>query len=329
MTLPAQIQKQQAQIQELYQQMAGAPTPDHVVDGKAPNPGPVAAPTSEPKPQAASDETLLQKYRTLQGMYNADIPRLRNELANKDQHIAELSDRLKQVEDLLADPQNQPQPSALLNLITEEDKKEYGDAIEVMRKAAREEAAATYLPEIEKLKDIVANLQGYVPKIQQVEGSVQAAATQRFWADLTELVPSWQEINSDEDFRTWLLETDPMTGYQRQSFLADAQRKLDARRVAAFFDEWAAISGSGHQVPQPPNPSPQPRQSGNPLEYQVSPGRSRATTPAAPAKRTYTRAEIGQFYKDVTMGKYVGKEQEKLALEADIVLASREGRVTQ
>ena len=42
---------------------------------------------------------------------------------------------------------------------------------------------------------------------------------------------------------------------------------------------------------------------------------------------TYTRPQISAFYRDVTAGKYRGKEAESEQIERDIFAATNEGRI--
>jgi hypothetical protein len=92
MALPEQIRKQAEAVQELYKQLNAENDQGQQADGPeaedagtaapaadAPAPD-VAAPSPAAPEQRAGDdkasEDVAQKYRTLQGMYNAEVPRL-------------------------------------------------------------------------------------------------------------------------------------------------------------------------------------------------------------------------------------------------------------
>jgi hypothetical protein len=82
----------------------------------------------------------------------------------------------------------------------------------------------------------VRQMQGtVVPQVHQLSQNHAVSKEQRFWADLQTAVPDWQEINTSREFQSWLLEVDPLTGIPRQTYLDDAQRNMDARRVAQFL----------------------------------------------------------------------------------------------
>lgn len=334
MTLPAQVRKQSEAVQQLYAEMEGEATPIPVANEPV---APQSETHVEPKPAPvktapavtadSEDKTLLQKYRTLQGMYNAEIPRLHSQLRDRDADLQDMQNRVAQLENLLSSAQSeQPASTSKTSYVTDADRAEYGDAIEVMRRAAREEAAAVYEPRIAQLSDALAQIQGFVPRVEHVERANQAASVNTFWSNLTEFVPNWQQVNDSKEFKEWLMEVDPVTGRARQVFLKEAQDNLDAPRVAEFFELWAQISGSNAPIA---NPTPQPRARPTQLERQVAPGKSKASAPASNQPKVYSRQnDIASFYKAVRQGKYIGREAEKAALEADIVLASQEGRIT-
>jgi len=326
MALPEQIRKQSEDVQKLYAEINGteqapngaeAAQGDPAPAGAAPSDPPAvppAPPATEQKPDANAYEELLQKYRSLQGTYNAQVPQLRAE--NK-----QLSTRLTQMEQLIATIQAQPpQPAAPAanGLITEKDVAEYGDSIEVMRRAARAEVQQ----ELSELRQVVAQLQGsVVPQVQRVVERQALSSEQAFWRELAATVPDWREINADKNFHDWLLEVDPLTGLNRQTYLDDAQNQLDVQRVAAFFHQWRQVSGTAAQETRP-NPVDE-------LTRQVAPGRGRSAAPAATpnAPKTYTPQEVSKFYDDVRKGLYKGREQERGQIERDIFAAQREGRI--
>ena len=151
MGIPKQVQKQSEEVQELYKELNGETETAQVEKTEAtevPVEQPIEqpsysvedqAPKSEPQEQVESDaqpkESWEQKYKTLQGMYNADVPRLNAK--NR-----EVNARVSQLEQLLGTMQQSAKPEEPVStdpLITDADMKEYGDSIDVMRRAAREE----------------------------------------------------------------------------------------------------------------------------------------------------------------------------------------------
>jgi len=332
MSIPKQVQKQSEEVQELYKQINGETEEAQATAEAAPEEAvnDVAEPTtsdsveeqapqSEPQEQTESgdqepkQDDWQQKYRSLQGMYNADVPRLNAE--NRD-----LSSRVSQLEGLLSTMQEPAQqtPAVAEKLITDDDVKEYGDSIAVMRKAAREEVAQ----EIAQLRQQVGQLQGVLPQVQQVQAQQKKSGEQTFWSAIASEVPNWSDINNDPDFQSWLLAIDPLTGISRQTYLEDAQKNLDASRVVNFFRTWEGENGKTNtaQVDRTAQQSQ--------LQKQVAPGRSRNNgVKASGQNRTYTPNDIQEFYADVRKGKYKGRDDERGRIERDIFAAQQEGRI--
>jgi hypothetical protein len=346
MALPEQIRKQTEAVQELYKQLNGDGTngegqnppadggtpPTENVDNSTPPADENSATNNAAQSSSGehtnddgkgSDETLTQKYRTLQGMYNAEVPRLH-------QHNKELTGRLQQMEQLLATlsaqqaagrPANQPEIQAL---ITDKDQEEYGESLDVMRRVTREEL----IPVAQKIVQIERMLQqlqvNVVPQVKNLAHQQAMTAEQRFWMDLTSIVPNWRDINEDEDFKTWLLEVDPLTGISRQTILEDAQNTLDVRRVGNFFRSWLEITGQANAAQ-----NTRRHDAASELERQVTPGKGRSTgAPTGSNAKTYSPDDIKTFFNDVRQGKYKGREAERDRIERDIFAAQRENRIT-
>lgn len=332
MSIPKQVQKQSEEVQELYKQINGETEEAQATAEAAPEEAvndvaePITsdsveeqAPQSEPQEQTESDDQepkqddWQQKYRSLQGMYNADVPRLNAE--NRD-----LASRVSQLEGLLSTMQEPAQQTSapVEKLITDDDVKEYGDSIAVMRKAAREEVAQ----EIAQLRQQVGQLQGVLPQVQQVQAQQKKSGEQTFWSSIASEVPNWSDINNDPDFQSWLLAIDPLTGISRQTYLEDAQKNLDASRVINFFRTWEGETGKTNtaQVDRTAQQSQ--------LQKQVAPGRSRNNgVKASGQNRTYTPNDIQEFYADIRKGKYKGRDDERGRIERDIFAAQQEGRI--
>jgi hypothetical protein len=329
-SLPEQIRRQSEAIAKMYEAEAPAPADAPAdaasaapADREAPS---VVEPTSTEQPAAApvveDSADWVQRYRTLQGMYNADRARHQAELAQRDA-------RLTQLEQLLSSMQTAapraPEPAPAEKLVTQKDVDDYGESLEVMRRVSREEVAAQ-ARRIAELEQVINKLQtNVVPRVEHVAQQQAISAEQSFWNSLSSTVPAWKDINNDQQFHAWLLEVDPLTGAQRQSHLEDAQRKLDATRVASFFTTWQRMKG-----PEPAQPTRSA--SSSELERQVAPGRSRAgsSSPSAATAakgRTYTPQDISKFFDDVRRGLYRGREAERDRLERDIFAAQQDNRI--
>jgi len=327
MAIPAQIRKQSEAVAKLYEdlnsesveQAESANVQAESAD-RADDNAPESAPAEQGRPDTAKEEqTYEQRWRSLQGMYNADTARLRAENNQMNQRVSQL----EQLISSLSAPQQNTAQVAAAKLVTDKDLEDYGDSIDVMRRAAREEVSATQ-QELADLRRLVTQLQtNVVPKVDSVVQRQALNAEQVFWSELSAEVPDWREINAEQDFHSWLLEIDPLSGRTRQTFLDDAQGQLDSRRVAGFFKTWQAMNGTS--VAQ------QTRSvAATQLEKQIAPGRGRtaAGTTSGNTAKTYARGEVAKFFDDVRKGLYKGREQERDRIERDIFAAQREGRIT-
>jgi len=339
MAIPEQVRKQSEAVQELYKQLngdpdtsgnaeAGAETVDsaddarvadaNVNDNAAQVPGDEHT-TGTSDREDENSETYAQRWRSLQGSYNATVRQkteLEQRVTQMEQLLASLSAQQTATQSRTEQAQEQPQ-----RLVSDQEVDEYGESIDVMRKVSREELipVAQRLAQIESLlQQMQANV---VPQVQAVAQRQQVSAEQQFWSDLTMFVPNWREVNDNEGFQNWLLDVDPLTGMARQTYLEEAQRSLDAHRVSAFFRTWLESTGQASVAQSTPAGS-------NELEKQVTPGRSRGVASSASKQpKTYSPDDIKKFFNEVRSGKYKGREPERDRIERDIFAAQREGRI--
>ena len=333
MAIPKQVQKQSEAVQELYKELnveevnENQEAPQQEVE--TPETVPAAADSVDEVAVESSgehsegnqekDANWQQKYKTLQGMYNAEVPQLKQMVQDQGAKINQFEQLIATINQQKQQPQAPQQPASLLS---EKDVEEYGESIDIMRKVTKEETG-NLLGEVASLKQQIAQMtQNTVPQVQQLASQVGNTQEQLFWSNLASRVPDWQQINEDQDFQTWLLETDPLTGQARQAYLEDAQSRYDVERVAAFFTTWSDLNGnrSAQQV-KPTNQAE--------LQQQVAPKKSRSAG-AAPtgSKPSYSTADIAAFYDDIRKGKFKGRDDERAKIERDIFAAQAEGRIT-
>lgn len=326
MELPTQVQQHGEAADALEAEMlkaaeADAPT-EQAVDADAPKPEePAPEPQSDEAPpqpvvEAAkpTDETdWKQRYSTLQGMYNAEVPRLRAEVTSLTAEIERLKTASK------ADtPKEAAQPkTARQAQVTDKDVEDFGgDLVSLAKRAAadviseREEALTAANAKLE------AELAALKERVGDVTETKSADRKADFFVKLGQLVPNYMEINANEGFLKWLGEIDPVSGQQRQTHLEAAVNANDAVRTATLFDTWSAL-----QVPPVPAKDPE-------LERQIAPGTSKSSAPPAqPQLKTFTTQEVETFYREVSQGKWRDRVAEAAQVEADIDRALAEGRI--
>lgn len=317
MRVPDAVRRQQEQMDAFDAELAAQPP------GETP---PATEPPAEPPPAPPStpptEVDWQQKFQTLQGKYNAEVPQLRSQ-------IAELSDQVKNLTSQPAPtPEPTPAPAATPppKLVTTEDTETYGDdLIDLIRRVAVETDAG----EKAKLQGEIAELRKQMAatgeQVKEVQGNVVDDRRAKYFVALAEACPTYEAVDESEAFKTWLLEPDDFSGIVRNDLLQRAFHAFDAVQTAKIFNAYIAQATPSTPPPVAPTPSPQSE-----LASQVSPGQARSSAPITPdtdGKKVWSIAEIDTYFKDRGRGDYRGRLDEALRIEAEIDRALAEGRV--
>jgi hypothetical protein len=299
---------------------------------------PTATPTASTAPIApaapAAPTDWEQRYRVLQGKYNAEVPRLQDQIKEQSFQIRQLADQLAATQRLLSTmpPQEQPQQKpSVSKLVRDEEVAEFGaDLYDFVKRAARE----AVVPDVDQR--IANTLTPVAKKVQEVEAQVSTAARkveeterEKVHRLLTERVPTWQQLDVDPNFIEWLDQVDPFSGQKRGTLLNVAYQRNDGPRVVAFFEgylrENAAVTPSATTSLAADQSAPQV-----PLSSLTAPGAPKQGTAGAQegaGKRIWTRPEIQKFYSDLSAGKYAKRPDDAKKIEQDIFKAQVEGRI--
>jgi hypothetical protein len=345
--IPAAVKAAAQKAEEMHRQMSGNAEPEESDeegntevtaegnDGQPPMDAPEAETEKEParasEPEAKTepdeakadpdDQTWEHKYNSVNGRYKTAMEELRK-----------MGDQVTQMQNLIATMQTGPtktdapaaeELSADLQL-TSEELNDYGeDFLKVVGKKARAELAPIINGYKAQIEQLTAQLNG-------VKGVMQNNSTEKMLTQLDSKVPSWRDMNTNEQFLNWLGLPDPYSGAIRHDMLKAAYAQGNADRVAAFFNGFLAEEAVVAPA-KAAEPDPEAKKVDKvPLKDLAAPGRAKTAASAqAPAEKPLiSRAQIAAFYSDVSAGKYRGKDQEKAAAEATIFQAQREGRIT-
>ena len=252
--------------------------------------------------QPADDtEKLRSRYASLQGKYNAEVPRLHSRAKELE---AQLQQLMEENASLRGEIAKQEEAKSYL---TERDSETYGeDMVDLVRRAAKEESSR-FAREAATLKSQVEELR------QQMSYQAQTVAAQReeaFYEALSAAVPDWETQNTEQGFLDWLAQADPLYGFQRNEALQRAFNARDAQRVAAIFLEYQQTA----------------QRSSNPLARQVNPKGSRASVDhQGQPMRTFTNKDVADFYDAWRRGKYT--DEQAALIEKEIQDAVAAGRV--
>lgn len=276
-----------------------------------------------------------QRYRSLQGKYNYEVPMLQRQIQN-------LQDRLQQMETRNNAPPAQSTQSAPAQgegekpLVTQQEIEEYGeDLVGLIDKVARQRAEVIARQEVTALKQETERLRERFSQTDQEtkQGRVQDR--------LDKDVPNWREINRSQAFKDWLSEVDTFSGVLRQQLLMRAYEAGDGQRVVQFFRAFRNAAnvpeGQAQTEPQPSGrregePSPSAPQRPDMRQF-AAPGSPNGNAVQKPSEQrqpnTWTPAQISAFYADVRRGKFNDNPELKARIEADLEGAVREGRVVR
>ena len=317
MSLPRAVQQQVEDADALVAQLNGTQpvnpdTGEPIATEPQPEPEPQpqnVSPEPEAKP-AVSEETWEQKYHTLKGKFDAEVPRLYAQVREMNSQIGQLTTDLATAKAVQA----QPVPASTPSLITEQDKEAFGsDLIDLIERATEAKLAGSRSLEA-KLTAEIAELKG---KLGNVTERQVVSDKDRYESALTTAVPDWQALNVDQGFLNWLAEVDPVYGMPRQYALTNAYEALDAHRTATIFNQYKKSVAPAAPSSNRPN-----------LQSQVAPTRSRTSpAPTNPNvdKRVYSQQDIDAFYAEWRRGMI--DEAEAVQIEKDIHAATTEGRI--
>lgn len=275
-------------------------------------------PKEQPKEAPSDDDaTWERRYNSMKGRFERSQAQLKD-----------LSEQIASLQNVIATMQaqapSQPLPEIQAEkLITEDEERDYGqDFLKVVGKKAKEELA----PIIKGYEAKIAELE---KKLQGVHGVVAQDSHAKMMSTLDEKLPTWRDLNTNEDFLSWLKLPDPFSGAIRHDMLKAAYAAGNASRVLAFFNGFLAEEAAVAPAQGDSDGVPTEKVAKVPLAKLAAPGRAKtAAGSSAPAEKPIiTRAQIAAFYADIANGRYRGKDAEKAKLEATIFEAQREGRI--
>ena len=283
MALPQAVQRQADESDRLLKEMQqSGESDDNSLDDQA------ADESMTDNQDAPSTPDWEHKFSVLQGKYNAELPRLNQDLHSlRDQNLK----LQEQINELKATP------------VEKEDFSEVRDEL-------GDNAYNAFIKQQEVNETQSRMIDDLRKEIGQVGQDNQQSSEQAFYSTLATLVPEWETLNTDPKFTAWLTEMDAYSGKTRQTLMNEAASVLDVQRVSLFFNQWKKISTKKKAS----------------VDKQLSPNTSKTTTPVD-SKSTYTREEVKKFYDDVAKGKYRNNQDQMKKIDYDISMAQAEGRI--
>ena len=333
MALPKQVQKQLDEVEELEKQLeaqgeeveakpevkkkktskkAKAEDTEVEVTDDEPIEEPVAVeatPADDSKEEVS--ESFKQKYATLRGKYDAEVPRLH-------QQVKELTDQMNAIrhEAEAAKKAEAEKPKEKVSYVTDADREEYGDDLIDFQRRVAKEASQEYEDRFEQQAKVIEQLQ------QQISNTGNQVGEVGFSQKLNALVPGFDQLDNDERWVAWLNEYDPMTRGPRRDQAQSAFNSGDAEAVAHYVGLFR------ESINEPVANGKSDRQTE--LEKQVTPSRSASTVTnksSSKDSRVYSEKELNNAWTKIRTLNTQGKYDDAEKLEAELTAAYMEGRV--
>jgi len=177
---------------------------------------------AEPPPEQEKQTDWEHKYSVLQGKYNAEVPRLNQQMHELRNEVGQIDSLKAQIADLQKKPEVKA-PEFDVSSFREDFGDTGADALEAMNRR------------MDSYDDRQREQQ---ESINQTQQSSQQSSDQMFWTTLDSKVNDWRDINDDPRFIDWLNQPDGFSGKTRQTLLNEGRNQMDVDRVATFFTEW-------------------------------------------------------------------------------------------
>ena len=261
------------------------------------------------------------KYDVLLGKYNAEVPRLHDQVRS----LTEENTRLKTRVEI--------QPIQTSTEIPElKDQDDEGIALyrspyvtDDMRgtdnyKYLFGEYGQTYA-ERHLESSVLAARTTVKPVEDRMENVTAKTAEEHFNAELSGICPPWQGLNAgvniDPDFIAWLQGKNPGSRNTLHAELIDAYKTADAGRMAEIINSFLTTKPISITTNTVPDELIAPHKTGG----------GRQTVLDNTGGNVLRMSDMNQLYKDYNEGKYRGKETEYQKKKAAFMKASSEGRL--
>lgn len=302
-------------------------------DPSAVAPTPVQAPvqamqnTQVPPVAPHTDDTFQHKYKVLTGKYNAETRELRRVSQEKDAQIAALQQQMAQAPDAHRRVQTQQpatQPVAfdldsemaqisdaeLQQMIKPKDLEDFGDDYwrQIIAVQRLNQPAASSVPQAEPIPSVLDQ------RFEDLEKRQQQQQDREFFADLSSIVPAWEQMEMTPEFVQWKGQKEPMSGRTFGELIEESYHAYDPLRAATLFETYS------QHLPSTPPSTPG-------LESQVVPETGGTPSPGEFSKPTMPLDQWQREMQELTKG--VMTPERAREKQAELAVMMREGRVVQ
>jgi len=244
-----------------------------------------------------------KRYTTYKSKTDTTIYKLRQDNARLNEYNISLNSKVDALDKKL-ESLSKSSSDALSNL-SEEERDLLGDDTVISLQKLVDAQIAPLKAQLEEARK--QNLESRKAKAEEN----QAMANNSFIERLSDLVPDYDQIDTDPKFLEWMEGTEVESGLTRKYIFKQAQSIGDVNRVASYFNTFKGAKKV------------------NPLEKHISPTKTSTNTQQQKPKLpdTVSFRDYEKFTNDCIRGKYRGKEKIKQELELKFDTAFAEGRV--
>jgi len=290
-------------------------------------PAPAMQNTQAPPVAPQSDDSFMHKYKVLTGKYNAETRELRRGNQEKDAQIAALQQQMAQAPDAqrrvqTQQPATQPvafDPEAAMAQISDAELQrriepkaleDYGEDYWRQHLAMLQlsQPAASSVPQDEPMPSVLDQ------RFEGLEKRQQQQQDREFFADLSNIVPAWEQMESTPEFTQWKGQKEPMSGLTYGELIEDSYHAYDPLRAATLFETYS------QHLPSTPPSTPG-------LESQVVPETGATPSPGEFSKQTMPLDQWQREMQELTKG--VMTPERAREKQAELAVMMREGRVVQ
>lgn len=295
--VPSQVDEAAEMAEKLFEQLYAQkeeeeaeeiPTEDEESDEASEDEEDEEEVEEEPEIDPKELKKWRDRYLTLKGKYDAEVPRLSAQ-------VKELMEKVTQP----SKPTEKEEPVDEVDDFTSV----YGeDFVAQLRKIIQAEVKPT-ISQVEE-------------KVTTVEDAQRSAVTESFMSYLDDTAEGWRDLweGKDKGFQKFLQQKDPMGLNTYEQYLNKFNENWDADGMAKIFNLY-------NEQKQAKKPSTSKEQ-----EAMIAPPRQKAAeVPTSKEKRFWTAETIKEFEVADRQGKYTDEQSQ--ALWADLLAAANEGRI--
>jgi len=227
------------------------------------------------------EETWKSKFVTLQGKYDAEVPRLHESLRQMREQLRAMQSAKQDV------TPPEPQQNGVNREALEEYDAEFGKLVDV----------------IDQQREQIKKMEVYLSQVGQAQATTE---DQMFQRDLRAAIPDFDQINSLPEFVAWLSENDGFSRRTRKENGEAALAARDVQTVAAIISQFKSqYAGKPKVSTRPANIVPESRQTAPDAAMQ---------TGQAPS---FTNAEFHELYEKRRLNEYPFKWKGQVVRNAD------------